>query len=322
MGVSRDRLVREMSLREFSASTQKLYLATLMDLAMYHQSPDTLDPTQIQNFLLYLTQERHLAWTSVSVAASAIRFFYTHTVKRLDLAMAMPSRRKPRRLPHILSVEEIERLLSTPRHPTHWVLLMTTCAAGLRVREVVRLQPMDLDRERLMIRVEQGKRRTDRYTILSPRLLTELDRYRAKRSLTRRLFPARAGDQPMSPSTAQHIFIAAKGRSASKPHSAERARCGSLWAARPVRGPSPGGRDLGGHAITFAARCPWHRLAQTTWPSLGQFHQKAAKQQPSLETTNAPRRRPEVGHQAPVSLLESEWSQGQPSSDWRGHPTC
>jgi len=96
MGVLRDRMVREMSLREFSASTQKLYLATLTDLAKYHhQSPDTLDPTQVQNVLLYLTQERHLAWSSVSVAASAIRFFYTHTGKRLDLVTAMPSRRKP-----------------------------------------------------------------------------------------------------------------------------------------------------------------------------------------------------------------------------------
>ena len=202
MGVLRDRMVREMSLREFSASTQKLYLATLTDLAKYHhQSPDTLDPTQVQNVLLYLTQERHLAWSSVSVAASAIRFFYTHTGKRLDLVTAMPSRRKPRRLPHILSVEEVDL-----------VLLMTTHAAGLRVSEVVRLQLKDLDRERLMIRVEQGKRRTDRYTILSPRLLTELDRYRAQRSLTRWLFPTRTGDQPMSTSTAQHIFEAAKAR--------------------------------------------------------------------------------------------------------------
>jgi len=79
MGVLGDRMVREMSLREFSASTQKLYLATLTDLARYHhQSPDILDPTQVQNFLLYLTQERQLAWSSVSVAASAIRFFCTH----------------------------------------------------------------------------------------------------------------------------------------------------------------------------------------------------------------------------------------------------
>jgi len=93
-------MVREMSVREFSASTQKLYLATLTDLTKYHhQSPDALDPTQVQNFLLYLTQERHLASSSVSVTTSAIRFFYTRTVKRLDLAMAMPSRRKPRRLP-------------------------------------------------------------------------------------------------------------------------------------------------------------------------------------------------------------------------------
>jgi site-specific recombinase XerD len=89
---------------------------------------------------------------------------------------------------------------------------MTTYAAGLRVSEVVRHQLTDLDRERLMIRVDQGKRRTDRYTILSPRLLTELDRYAAGRCLTRWLFPAHMGDQPMSPSTAQHIFTAAKVR--------------------------------------------------------------------------------------------------------------
>jgi len=207
MGVLRDRMVREMQLREFSASTQKLYLATLTDLAKYHhQSPDTLDPTQIQNFLLYLTQERHLAWSSVSVAASAIRFFYTHTLKRLDLAMAMPSRRKPRRLPHILSVEEVER-----------VLLMTTYAAGLRVSEVVRLQF------------------TDRSTILSPRLLTELDRYRAQRSLTRWLVPARMGEQPASTSTAQHVFIAAKVRAGiQKP--------GSIHLLPRLRHPSSGNR--------------------------------------------------------------------------------
>ena len=195
MGALRERMVREMQLREFSASTQKLYLTTLTDLARYHhRAPDTLDGTQVQDYLLYLTRERHLAWSSVSVAASAIRFFYTQTVKRPEIAMAIPPRRKPRRLPHILRVEEVERVLSSPHHPTHRVLLMTTYAAGLRVSEVVRLQL------------------TDRSTILSPRLLTELDRYRAQRSLTRWLFPTRTGDQPMSTSTAQHIFEAAKAR--------------------------------------------------------------------------------------------------------------
>lgn len=213
MGVLRERMVREMQLREFSASTQKLYLTTLTDLARYHhRSPDTLEGTHIQDYLLYLTRERHLAWSSVSVAASAIRFFYTQTLKRPEIAMAIPPRRKPRRLPHILSVEEVGQLLSTLRHPTHRAVLMTTYAAGLRVSEVVRLQLTDLDRERWMIRVDQGKRRTDRYTILSPRLLTELDRYVADRRLSRWLFPARVGDQPMSPSTAQHLFEAAKAR--------------------------------------------------------------------------------------------------------------
>ena len=123
MGALRERMVRELQLREFSASTQKLYLTTLTDLARYHhRAPDTLDGTQVQDYLLYLTRERHLAWSSVSVAASAIRFFYTQTVKRPEIAMAIPPRRKPRRLPHILSVEEVGRLLSDLRHPTHRAL--------------------------------------------------------------------------------------------------------------------------------------------------------------------------------------------------------
>jgi len=213
MGALRERLVRERQRREFSASPQTLYLATLTDLAKcHHRSPDTLKGTHIQDYLLSLTRERHLAWSSVSVAASAIRFFHTQTLKRPEIAMAIPPRRKPRRLPHILSVEEVGRLLSTLRHPTHRAVLMTTDAAGLRVSEVVRLQLTDLDRERWMVRVDQGKRRTDRYTILSPRLLTELDPYVAGRGFTHRLFPARQGDQPMSPSPAQHIFEAAKAR--------------------------------------------------------------------------------------------------------------
>jgi len=125
---------RLMQSREFSASTQTLCLTTLTDLARYHQrSPDTLDGPQVQDYLLYLTRERHLAWSSVSVAASAIRFFYAQTLKRPEIAMAIPPRRKPRRLPHILSVEEVGRLLSGLHHPTHSAVLMTTYAAGMRV---------------------------------------------------------------------------------------------------------------------------------------------------------------------------------------------
>jgi site-specific recombinase XerD len=91
-------MVREMSLREFSASTQRLYLATLTDLARYyHESPDALDGTQVQDYLLYLTRERHLASSSVSVAASAIRFFYMQTVNRRTppLRRRIPSNAHP-----------------------------------------------------------------------------------------------------------------------------------------------------------------------------------------------------------------------------------
>jgi site-specific recombinase XerD len=211
MGALRERMVRHMQLREFSASTQTLYLAAMTGLAKYHhRSPDTLSGSDVQAYLLYLTQERRLAWSSVSVAASAIRFFYTQTLHRPEIALAIPPRRKPRRLPHILSVEEVERLLSSPRQAMHRLLLMTTYAAGLRVSEVIRLHVTDLDRERMMIRVDQGKRRKDRYALLSPRLLPELDAYCRLLGPTVWLFPARDRHQPMSASSARHIFARAK----------------------------------------------------------------------------------------------------------------
>jgi site-specific recombinase XerD len=117
-----------------------------------------------------------------------------------------------RKLPEIRSREEVAQLLNEVANLRHRVLLMTTYGAGLRVSEVTRLRVSDIDSKRMLLRVEQGKGRKDRYTLLSPRVLEELRRYCRFYRPTQWLFPARGQNAPMATSTAQHLYHAWKGR--------------------------------------------------------------------------------------------------------------
>jgi site-specific recombinase XerD len=142
-----------------------------------------------------------------------LRFFYTVTLDRQDLALAIPPRKTPRHLPQVLSGVELQRLFDV-ENPKHRVLLMATYAAGLRVSEVVRLRVTDIDSHRMMIRVEGGKGEKDRYTILSPRLLQELRTYWQIQRPPQWLFPGPKSGSPITPRTAQEVFTRAKTRAA------------------------------------------------------------------------------------------------------------
>ena len=178
MGTLRHKMIDAMKLRRFSPRTQTSYLAAVTALAnYYHTSPDQLDSERIKAYLLYLTVERALSWSTCNVAVSAFRFFYNEVLGWERVHLAIPPRQKPKTLPVILSRQELERLFACAASPKNRILLMTTYAAGLRVSEVTNLKPSDIDSHRMMIRVEQAKGAKDRYTILSPRLLPELSRY-------------------------------------------------------------------------------------------------------------------------------------------------
>ena len=105
-----------------------------------------------------------MAWSTCNVAAAAIRFLYVETLGWPMAQLHLPPRTDRQRLPRVLSVEELHRLFTATRHPKHRALLMTTYAAGLRVSEVVRLQVTDIESERMLIRVNQGKGNKDCYT--------------------------------------------------------------------------------------------------------------------------------------------------------------
>ncbi len=218
MGILRDRMIRDMQLRRFSRATQAAYLREVAVLAKhFHQPPDRIDQHMLQDYILYLLTERKLASSSVNLATAALRFFYTVTLDRRDLALAIPPRKTPRHLPEVLSRVELERLFDI-ENLKHRVLLMATYAAGLRVSEVVRLRTTDIDSHRMMIRVEAGKGEKDRYTILSSRLLLELRTYWKIQRPPRWLFPGQKSGSPITTRTAQEVFTSAKTRAAiSKP---------------------------------------------------------------------------------------------------------
>jgi integrase/recombinase XerD len=213
MGVLRDQMIRELRLRRYAPATQKAYLAAVVGLTKHFGiSPDQLSARQVQDYLLYLMMERKLHWNSVNAICSGLTFFYSQTLKRPDVAAAMPLRRTPRQLPEILSGEELLALFAAAENQQDRALLMTTYGGGLRVSEVVKLRPCNIDSQRMMIRIVNGKRAKDRYTLLSVRLLEELRAYwRAYRPLIW-LFPGSNPEKPFNDDKAREVFNRAKAK--------------------------------------------------------------------------------------------------------------
>jgi integrase/recombinase XerD len=180
----RQRMLEDMQIRNLSHNTQESYVRQVSAFARHlKKSPAELGPEAIRTYQLYLTDDRKLAPSSVLVAISALRFLYNVTLKkRWDFAQVIPAPKKPQTLPIILSPEEVRQfLMCVLGHKARTVL--TVCyAAGLRISEAIALEPTQIDSQRMVIRVEQGKGQKDRYVMLSQRLLELLrEWYRAAR---------------------------------------------------------------------------------------------------------------------------------------------
>lgn len=211
MGALRTKMIDAMTVRRFSPKTQQAYLSAVAGLAkFYNQSPDQIDPTKIQDYLLHLTVERALSWSSCNVAVSALRFFYIETLGWDQVSLPIPPRKKPSKLPEILSRQELDHLFACASPPKSRLLLMTTYAAGLRVSEVVHLKVSDIDSQRMMIRIEQAKGNKDRYSVLSERLLVELRLYWKLYRPPCWLFPSQDPTRQMQIGTAQKLYYRAK----------------------------------------------------------------------------------------------------------------
>ena len=210
----RQKMNEDMVLRGMAVRTRESYIKAVAGLAKhYRRAPDQINEAEVQQYLLYLLTVRKLAWSSCNIVTHGLKFFYHHTLKRPELDFVIPSARQPQKLPQILSREEVAALLANAHHIKHRAFLMTTYAAGLRVSEACALKVSDLDSQRMMIRVANGKGAKDRYTLFSARLLKELRVYWAACRPALYLFPAsRLPAVPMSPKAAQRIYYAARDR--------------------------------------------------------------------------------------------------------------
>ena len=176
----RQRMIEDMRLRNLSPNTIDAYVSAVAQFARYYgRSPEQLDGEQDRGYLLHLVQDQHASWSRYNQARCALQFLYRFTLKQDgERFERLPCARAPKRLPTVLSPDELRRLFDVvARHPKHKALLLTLYGAGLRISEALNLRPADIDAQRMFIHVRGGKGNKDRLVKLSPQLLTVLRDY-------------------------------------------------------------------------------------------------------------------------------------------------
>jgi site-specific recombinase XerD len=214
MTLLRQRMTEDMQVRNFSPHTQAAYLQQVARFARhFRQSPDTLGPEEIRAYQVYLTTEKRLAPSSILTAVAALRFLYRVTLKRAwPVADLIPAPKKPQTLPIVLSRTEVRQFLATVPSLKHRTILSVCYAAGLRISEAVRLQPADIDSQRMVLRVTQGKGQKDRYVMLSPRLLELLRTWWRVATPRAWLFPGTRAGRPITPDAVEEACLQAQRR--------------------------------------------------------------------------------------------------------------
>jgi site-specific recombinase XerD len=206
-------MIHEMELQRKSPLTIEAYVTAVAQLARhYGRSPEAISVEEIRDFLHHLITVQKVAFSTCNLKICGIQFFYRHVLGQKQFSLCV-SAKGSGRLPEPLSRNEIVELFEVTDNIKHRVLLMTAYGGGLRVSELVHLRPRDIHSQRKLIRVNEGKGRKDRYTLLSARLLEELRAYwRLYRPQEDWLFPGDNGKGSLSVGSAQRIFYTAKER--------------------------------------------------------------------------------------------------------------
>ncbi len=214
----RQRMIEDLQLRGLSAKTQDSYVRAVRQLAEhYHKSPDLVTEEELRLYFLYLKNDQQISRSGFTIALCGLKFFYERTLHREWVILDLPRRTREKKLPAVLSVAEVRLILDCLRRPHYRVCLTTIYSCGLRLREGVSLQVSDIDGERKMLHIRQGKGNKDRYVPLPDNTLKMLRDYWSTHRHPVWLFPAptRAGvplssaTQPMDPSSVQRAFKAA-----------------------------------------------------------------------------------------------------------------
>jgi integrase/recombinase XerD len=195
----RRRMIEDMTVRNLSPATQRSYLHAVKRFSRYFGcSPDRLGLEEVRAFQVHLVS-CGISWPALNQTVCALRFFYGVTLGQAELPERIPYARTPRKLPVVLSADEVVRFLEAVPGLKSRAALTTAYAAGLRASEAVRLKLTDIDSRRMVIRVEHGKGGKDRYAMLSRQLLTILRGYWRLTQPRHWLFPGRDDSRPIDP---------------------------------------------------------------------------------------------------------------------------
>ncbi|MCG8573158.1 MAG: site-specific integrase [Spirochaetes bacterium] len=199
---------KEIIIRGLSQRTQEIYLRQMRKFIQHiKKSPDEVTLEDINNYQYYL-KDKGIKWNSYNQSVCAIRFFYLNTIKRDWSINHIPYSRRKKKLPIVLSKQDIIDLYKTITYPKHKAMFLTLYSTGVRVSEIVNLKISDIDSKRMMIRIDQGKGNKDRYVVLSPKLLVSLRKYwkSMKVKPTKWLFPGANIEKKMCRKSV-HTFV-------------------------------------------------------------------------------------------------------------------
>jgi site-specific recombinase XerD len=206
----RQRMIDDMTARRFKEKVQKDYVRHVKTFAAFlGRSPDTATSEDLRRFQLHMAKQQ-IGAPTINSAIAALRFFFIVTLERPDLVRPLRIVSEPRKAPVVLSQEEVARLLEAAPGLKYKAALSVAYGAGLRVSEVANLKVSDIDRERMTLRVEQGKGQRDRYVMLSPRLLELLREWWHAARPQVWLFPGQNPINPITPRQLNRAVTAAK----------------------------------------------------------------------------------------------------------------
>lgn len=219
----RQMMLDELQRRNYSPSTMRSYIRAVEEFARYFgRSPYRLGPNHIRQYQAHLFRDRKLLAGTIQTHTAALRFLYVKTLRRPYLYEHIPFPKRPRPLPTVLSPEEVERLIASAKNLMHRTMLMTLYATGLRRSELCKLKVADIDSQRMVIRVRQGKGARDRDVLLSPKLLETLREYWRWMKPTTYLFPGLEkgwrADVPITPKVVWDAVVEARKRSGIQKH--------------------------------------------------------------------------------------------------------
>ena len=196
------RLAEDMTIRNLAPATIDAYTYHVRRFADFIQKPlDQVTREDVRTFQLHLIEERKLAYSTFNQAVCALRFYYRHTQPMSWPVTAVPFGKRPKKLPTVLSRQEVDALIQCTSNLKHRTFLMTLYAAGMRFSEAAHLKISDIDSKRMMIRIASGKGGKERLVPLSPRLLKELRIYWLKYKPTDLLFPGKPTTKPYADTT-------------------------------------------------------------------------------------------------------------------------